>query len=758
MQNLLQFHINDAQPEALLDADLIRLSFVNEHGVFNNKERLYEDALLNIETKYSNNPASTQATYLRGQIHFAKGIQYNALTKKENQFEIAEAKKIVETAYAKFPKSEGGINCKNLISQIQHPTLRFETEKVNVPDQHFRALIQYKNIDKIYCRIIKTTREEIKKLEQNGNYEKVWPSIIALKPTVAWTVQMPDQKDFQEHGAEIKIDALTQGVYYMLVSMKEDFSMKNNIIGRVTTYVSNISYINNNKNELYVLDRDNGKPLQAANIQMWNNVYNNTTRKVDEIKSAKYTTDKNGYAKIVKTTNYENNFLQINYGKDELFTDDAYNNYYYNDYEKKLAQRRTFIFTDRSIYRPGQTIFFKGIMVQVMSTGNKSDVIANMKTTVQLFDNNNKKVSSIELTSNAYGSYNSSFKIPEGLLNGNFYIRDSVTESTQTFSVEEYKRPKFSVEIKKPEGTYRVNDSIRVTGFAKAFAGNNIDAAKVSYRVVRKVRYPIWWGYYKSYYPQGSGEEMEITNGNTTTDVLGAFNIKFKAIPDETVDKKSQPTFDYEINADITDVNGETRSATTNVSVSYQALQLNIIAAEKISIDSLKNIGISSTNTNGLFEKATVSVQLYKLKEPNKIYRKRYWQKPDVFIMNKGEYYQSFPYDAYSDEDNMSKWELGEKAIDKTDTTAKDFTFKMGDVKLNTGGWFKIIATTKDKYGEEVKAEKFIQIEAGNGQLAIGKEPISIDVKKPQAEPGEKIEYNITTGFEKIWLSKYCKA
>ena len=752
MQSLLAFHVSDAQPEALLDADLKRLAFVNEHGVFTNKEKLYENALLNIETKYANSPTSVQATYLRAQLLMQNAQNYNPLNNTTTQFDIVKAKQICEAANAKFPKSEGGINCRNLLKQIERPSLHFISEKVNVNNQAFRTLLQFKNVKNIYCRVLKMTRDEIKKIENNTNYETVWPSIIALKPTKAWTVQMPDQKDFQTHSAELKVEALPQGSYYLLISMKEDFSLMNNIIGRITTYVSNISYISNNKNELYVLDRESGKPLENATVQIWNNVYNNGMRRNEEVKGTKYTSDKNGFVKLAKTKNYENYFLQIKYNNDELFTDDAYNSYYYDGYnQNRQAVKRTFLFTDRSIYRPGQTVFFKGIMTETDSSGRNSKVVTNKKTTVRLNDNNGQKAGSVTLTTNSYGSYNGSFKIPEGLLNGNFYIQDSVTNSTQYISVEEYKRPKFLAEIKKPEGTYRVNDSVKVTGTAKAYAGNNIDGAKVNYRVVREVRYPIWWGYYRGYYPSRGSEAMEITNGNTVTNAKGEFTITFKAIPDETVAKKDQPTFDYKVSVDITDVNGETRSASTDVSVSYQALKLDIIADEKMNVDSIKNIGIGTTNTNGLFEKATVNIQMYKLKEHNKMFRSRYWAQPDVFTMNKGEYYQSFPYDVYADEDQMGKWELGEKAIDKTDTTGKDNRFKILDTRLNAG-WYKIIAITKDKYGEEVKAEKFIQLAVSSGQLAISKEPINIDVEKQKIEPGEKITYNITTGFKKIWL------
>lgn len=755
MQNLLSFHANEANPDALIDADLKRLEFVNEHGSFTNKEKLYEAALLNIETKYSSSPSSAQASYLRARIHLERAEKYNAITGKEFQFEKVKAKEIAEAAYAKFPKSEGGINSKNLLNEIEKPEMHFETEKVNLPEQPSRALVQYKNINRVYLRLVKTNRDEIKRNEQT-EYEKIWPAILALKPMKSWSVALPDQKDYQQHATEIKIDGLPLGTYYLIASKNEDFALGNNIIARAVTFVSNISYIANSKNELYVLDRNAGNPVANAAVQLWAQEYNYGSRKYEETKRGSYTTDKNGFVKITKAKNYENNTIQIKYGNDELFTDDNYNTYYYNDNNRsRKSTMRTFLFTDRSIYRPGQTVFFKGIMTQSDSSGRKSQILAEKKTSIHVFDRNNQKIITISLTTNAYGSYNGSFKIPEGLLNGNFYIRDTITQSSQSFSVEEYKRPKFSAEIKKPEGTYRINDNITVTGIAKAYAGNNIDGAKVSYRVVRIVRYPIWWGgYYRRIYPPyGRSEEMEITNGTTTTNAKGEYFITFKAIPDESVDKKDQPTFDYRVTADVTDVNGETRSASTIVSVSYQALQLNITSPVKLPTDSLKNIGVSSTNTNGLFEKATVNFSMYKLQEPERIFRKRYWSTPDVFVMSREEFYRSFPYDAYSDEVQMIRWALGEKVIDRTDTTARDLKFKIPDVRLKAG-WYKIIVTTKDKYGEDVKAEKFVQISA---PLSLGegpgvRSPILVTTENKTAQPGEKITYNITTGFNKIWL------
>jgi uncharacterized protein YfaS (alpha-2-macroglobulin family) len=750
-QDILKFHIDDKNQDALLDANLIRLDFANEHAVITAKEKLYENALTAIEKNYSNNPMSTQATYLKAMLYYTKGQKYDPTTQPDVQFEIKKAVSFFEEAISRFPKSTGALNSQNLIEAIKRPTISLTTEKVNVPDQPFRTLVKYKNTKTLYVRIIKTNRDEIKRIEKAG-YDKVWPAMVNLKAQKSWSINLPDLGDYQEHSTEIKIDVLPVGTYFILSSYSPDFSVAGNYLARQITYVSNISYINNNKDELYILNRDNGQPLANASVQVWKRKYNYTNRNYDEVKIENYTSDKNGYIKFVKNKNDNyDNYLQVKYKNEELFTGDNYYNYSYTyDGSKTTYTNRTFFFTDRSIYRPGQTVFFKGIVVSTNDINRKSSIIPRYKTTVILYDANQQKAGTLQLTSNEFGSYNGSFKLPENGLNGQFRIQDSSNNATSYFNVEEYKRPKFSVEIKTPAGTYRVNDSIKVTGNAKAYAGNNIDGAKVTYRVVRKVQYPIWFGYgYRKFYPPyGNREQMEITNGETTTDANGDFFINFKAIPDESVDKKDQPTFYYEVSADITDINGETRSGHTSVAVSYQALQLNLIADNKIPTDSVKNIKISSSNINGLFEKATVNFIMQKLQSPNRIYRERYWEKADQFVMTKAEYTTNFPYDVYADEDEMSKWAVGKTVINMTDTTSENSKFKMQNIKLDAG-WYKITITTKDKYGEAVKAEKYIQL---TDSKTLTDEPIFVDVKNINLQPGQQVDYSIATGFDNIWL------
>jgi len=754
LQDILKFHLADATADALLDADLIRLDFVNRHAVLTNKHRLYENALLNIETSFNNNPAVAQAMYLRAQLYYEQGTNFERLTNSENQYEIKRAKEICELAINRFPGSEGAINSQQLKNQIITPTLNLETEVVNLPGVPFRSLVKYKNIQTLYFRIIKTNREELKMILQQ-DYNETLAGFLKLKPLKTWNISLPNLQDFQLHAAEIKIEAMQPGTYIILASINPEFNTTQNIIARQTVYVSNISYLSNNKDELYILNRDNGLPLANAEVQLWQQKYNYNTRKNEEIKLDKYTSNENGLVKLKRTKDTYNTAIQVIYKNEELFMDDHVTGYYYNSYEKKSV-KKTFLFTDRSIYRPGQQVFFKGIVVTTDSSGKKSEVVSGFKTTVILFDVNGQKVSNLHLSTNEFGSYNGSFKLPEGLLNGQFYIQDSLTNTYQYLSVEEYKRPKFFVEVTKPSGTYRLNDSITVKGNAKAYAGNNIDAAKVVYRVIRKVRYPVWWGW-GSYFRPGkpvfpqSSDQVEIANGETITDANGVFTVTFKAIPDETVDKKDQPVFHYEINADITDINGETRSATNLIAIAYQSIQLEIIAPEKMEADSIKNVKIKTSNMNGIFEKASVNVSLYKLVSPKKIFRERYWETPDQFIMSKDEYYREFPYDVYRDENQVNKWALEEKLFDKTDSSKEDTSWPITNGQLKTG-WYKMIAESKDKYGEPVKAEKYIQITDGRGHTSENLDKISINTMNNSAEPGEKISYDISTGYDKLWL------
>jgi len=752
LQDLLQFHLTDTDPAALIDADLIRLSFMKDKAVMEDKDKLYEAALKHIETSYPNNPNAAQASYLLANLYFDKGQDFDPLTKTGNQYEIKRAKAICEKVAQQFPKSEGGVNCYNLLQRIQEPTLTLQAEKVNIPGQPFRSLVTYKNVPTVYLRIVKTTQANLKKLNE-FDYDRLWKELVQLQPLKQWSVTLPDPQDYQQHNAEVKVDGLENGVYLILGSNNEKFTAGKNILSKAILYSSNISAVSMG-NDYYVVHRDNGQPLPNSKVQIWESKYNYSSSRYEEIKAEQYTTDANGHFALKPVKEYRNIRMQITNGNDELFLDDMLNGYVYENLASPAPKPVTFLFTDRGIYRPGQTVYFKGIVVLSDTKTGKSNIVPNYSTTIELKDANYQKVNTISVTTNEFGSFNGTFRLPEGSLNGQFTLIDNINQSNNRFSVEEYKRPKFMVEVQKPKGSYRLNDSISITGTAKAYAGNNIDGAKVKYRVVRQVRYPVWWDYGYSRkggryspYPSRSSSQ-EITSGEAITNAKGEFTVRFKALPDESVDKKSQPTFYYEVSADVTDINGETRSGNTSVAVAYQALQLSIIMPDKMPADSLKKLLVKSTNLNNIEEDAKTIVSIQQLKSPTRIFRERYWEQPDQFTMSRDEYYNYFPYDVYKNENEVSHYEEGSRMLEKTDSTNKAI---MLNAPAIASGWYKVTATALDKYGEEAKVIKYVQLTNANG-LANNSEAITVVASKYHAEPGENIGYTIHTGFTKLWL------
>lgn len=752
-QRLIRFHLNDEKPDALVNVDIQRIQFAYENGIMENKEELYKTALNRIGSKYPNLQVADEAWYLLARWYATKAAGYDALRDTSNRYAYLQAKEICERVAAKKDTSEGWVQCKNLLNEITRPDLQLQTEKVNVPGLPFRTLVSWKNFTQLHFRLIKIDNNTLERISDNyGGNDDYWQRLLALPATKTFSRSLPDTRDHQQHHAEISIDSLSVGQYALVGSINNDFSLKNNPLSVQFFYVSNIAWIQKNQ-DYYVLHRETGQPLVRADVQVWYRYYNASTRKYARRKGENIFTDKDGRFMLTrsKVTEENNNFqLEIRTNNDYLYLADYLYNFPKPVYIPTPETKITSLFTDRSIYRPGQIVYVKGIVMIMPSDKNKSTVAPDFSTKIFLFDVNGQKLDSLKVTTNEFGSYSGKFTLPGNLLNGRFHITDINTSGTVQISIEEYKRPRFLAEIKQPAGTYRLNDSIKVVGNAKAYAGNSIDGAVVKYRVTRRAIIPMWrYGYGRMIWPPYKREQMEIAHGETTTDASGNYTITFKAIPDNKVPKKDQPVFHYTINADVTDIAGETRSASTAVSVGYQALQLNMQIPGKLHKDSLGTITITSTNMAGIYEKATVNVTIHKLEPPDRKFRARYWQQPDTFTMSRETYYQLFPYDVYADEDDPSKWQHGEKVAELTDTTSPNSKLPTRNPKLSPG-WYVVQAVTKDKYGEEVKAIQYVLLY--DRQVSHPLLGANIESKKTTLEPGEKAMYNISTNVDSAFV------
>jgi len=733
LQELLRFHEKDSKA-ALLDVDLERVAYMNQVSVMPDKTTLYVKLLKEMEVAYAGEAESTQATYLLAQYYYDLPDKDAYIT----------AKMLCDKAIRQAPSSHGAIQAAHLLEQIESKELRLETELVNVPDLPFRTLVTYGNLNKIYLRVARIDEDFLQSLRKasqdayNDN-EAYWRLVRERPATKEWEQSLTGSEDYRKHTAEIKISALPIGHYMILASTNPQFSIKENLLAAQFIHVSEISYISRDNDDgvpdlYYVLHRQTGKPMPDVKLNVWQNV-SNPNSGADELKLAWTTlSGKDGSLQMKELRNSTNVRLQWINGKDELFPDDYKYIYNYTRYKEDTTPHLTFLFTDRAIYRPGQTVYFKGIVVKKDRVASKSRILAAYKTTIHLHDVNGDEVDSLEVISNEYGAYSGKFRLPAGRLNGNFRLEEAKNGGSIYFSVEEYKRPKFYVEFDKIKGSYRIGDSVTVNGKALAYSGNNIDGAKVKYRVTRMARLPYPWLMWKR--PFYNVPSREIAQGETTTLPDGTFNVTFPALPELSMDTALKPIFTYTVQADITDINGETHSGNQSVSVGYQSLEISVNIPSPFLQKDLKSLSVTTQNLNGNFEPAKITLAIKPLQHPGRLLRTRYWNMPDQFVIPQADYIKDFPVDIYKDEDRTENWVRGAVIVTKQAETKADSTIALDSQKL-PAGWYELEVSTVDKHGEPVIQKTTFELIDPTAKTVSYPTYLWQYEDKPALEPGE---------------------
>lgn len=707
LQDLTNFHLNDPQPDPLIDVELKRLKFAQEKSTLPDRKDQYLKALEALRNQYRDAPATAFVAYEIALWYYNRGNQYNPEQKDQlYKGDRGKAEQVCMECVRAYAGTSGVKNCEALLTQIRQKELSFQTEQTNAPNLPFRALLTYRSVEKVYCRTAKVDEAILKKINAADQEEERINILSNLPTSQQWSVELPKDPDFNTHRAEIKIPAHDLGKYVLIVSANEKFSTNDNAFCYQYTDITNLSLIIRNENAqtlYYVLHRQTGQPIAGVNykvsLQQWD--YQSRQYQDKLIESGK--TDKDG-SFILKNKPNEYGQLRIDLSKDkDYFSHGDYLRGRYNT--DRQPNNYLHFFTDRSIYRPGQTVYFKAIFLE--TDGKTSKILPNKPLSVILKDVNWQDVATLNLQTNEYGSINGKFTLPTNLLNGTMHLHSDFGQVD--IQVEEYKRPKFSVSFEPPKGSFRLNEEITLTGNARAYAGNNIDNATLAYRVVRKANYPDWWWWWWRM-PQPTTGEMEITNGKATTDANGNFTITFKALPDPTIDATTRPQYNYEVIADVTDLNGETRTGTTNVVVGYTALVLDLNLPDDLDKREKTSFAISSDNLSGQHEPTAIQLTAYELEQPKRLLRPRLWEKPDKYTMTEREYNEAFPNDIYADEDDPINWAKKQKVLDRALNTAKDTLLDFSYLSDLKPGKYLFAMTAQDKYGEKVEWKKIVTV------------------------------------------------
>lgn len=701
-QKLIELHKKDSNTESLIINDLERLMYYYKKSNSEDKITLYREALKNLEEKFKNDENCAR-------IKLAIADHYYSCKN------FVEAHKKCEEIVEKYPNSESfKKGAETIIHNIEIPEINCTSDDYVSSNQEIQLKFNYKNLDKIYLRIGKISRKSITEIERTWNQENKLNLIKSEMSSVEnFVVNTSPTDDYKSKNIDFKIPKQNLGNYAILIS--NDSTFKKDVVKYTLLQVTNITTVktNNwfdNNLKIKVLDRMTGEPIDDATIKIYRNSYKNG-KWMDELIATKKS-DSNGDC-ILSENESKNIEYTVEKGKDYFDRRSAYG-FEINDV--KIESKNYKIFTDRALYRPGQTVYFKVIGFSQLK--NNAKVLAGQKVNIQVKDINYQIIYEENVELNDYGSACCNFKLGTALPLGRFAIYANYSIAAN-FQVEEYKLPTFEVKTESPENEIVVNSNVKIKGNATTYSGVKLNGAKVKYEITRSPKYRGWWSFY---YPI---KDKQIANGETSTNENGDFEIDFLAKPDPTLPKDKYLTFTYTVKVDVTDINGETQSTTNYFSVGYAGLYLNKILMNETYIKDRKSfdeLAISTTNASGNHIDAIVNVKVSKLEN---------FEKPDR--NNKLE---------------DLKVEKTLKEFDVNTATEKRINFSF--LEDYEDGNYSVMLTAKDSFGNEMESESRFTLISANCKKADFNKYFWSNVEKSSCEVGETAKIIVGSSMKNV--------
>ena len=461
-----------------------------------------------------------------------------------------ERLRIVREGIAGYPRYEGINQLKNIEKEILNASLSLEIATA-YPGEQQSVKVNYKNLTGITLQLYKVNLPVTSAVLQNRttHFESKYARLqreehFSLKPTT----------DYLNIDTTLTIQAPQAGIYFLKAVPDGKKGVSDGTLMNVTALKTIYRPLPDGTLELVVVDAVSGQPVSEAEVTIY------TEKGGGYSPQQTYQADKQGTLKL--------DFLNSNkyWYNAHTAADNAMPilNLWKNDYYYKESKRKEVLqlFTDRSIYRPGQTVYVSGLAYEMEKDSTR--VLADKKYTVSLYDANNNETGKVEVWTNGFGSFSGQFVLPSPCLTGYFSLR--AADTSVSFKVEEYKRPTFDVTFEPVKVEYQVGDSIEVVGMAKTFAGAPVQNARVHYNISRSYAW-VW---------RFMGRGSARWEGEAMTDADGKFSVPVHFEIDS--DRRESPLwyYTYNIQADVTDGAGETQQANLSLPLGSTSMVLNM--------------------------------------------------------------------------------------------------------------------------------------------------------------------------------------
>lgn len=706
---IIDFNSKQKNTPAVVYAELQKLEFENP-----NQDEKYLKELDDLEKKYADNEAVIEVLAVKAQYFQNKSDEEEVKNNyKKQAFEICQE------GIKRFPAYKRIGLLRNIQNSILQKNIQISNNSSVKPNSELKINIQSTNIEQLQLSVFKvnTTALEYMAYKINGNNNKKLSPKVTLLETKVLKIKKND--DFSAVDTVIRIKSADYGIYEYVVEEKGNTKAEKQAVGGFT--VTDLSFIlrenskslksskvNDKINEIYVLDRITGKPYKDVSIHSYNQKWNNKGYNFDFISKTTAQADGNY---VLPNDESNNKYVVFERGNDKYFTSQTYS-YWYGNYEQNEPQTQVSLFTDRSMYRPGQTVYFKGIAYVANKT--KQEVVKDQWFDVTLYNVNGEVVGTKKTVTNDFGSFTDNFVLPDKGLNGAYRLEAG--GNSINIWVEEYKRPTFEVKMETPKEEIRFGEEVTMKGNVLAYAGYNINDANVKYRVARSPHRFCWWVY---------EPEKIIATGETKSDSDGNFEVKFTPIKDKNnvpipywMDKNTGISYTYTVYADVTDPKGETQKGQQEISVGDQSLFILTQIPDKIEKNQPLKMDVLTQTLNGENVNSDVTYSV-------------------LGLQNSDDYYENT--------NDKTKWkEIGTVLSGKLNTKDK-LTL---DLKKIASGMYKIVFKTKDNRGIEVKTEsRFILYDTNDKRPPVKTYSWFLPVKT-SVEIGEKAQVNFGTSVK----------
>ncbi|MGK0360402.1 MAG: hypothetical protein ACI9U2_002715, partial [Bradymonadia bacterium] len=450
-----------------------------------------------------------QLDSVKGKAWWAMGMASLAEMTRSGTDDLVAAHRIAGECIKAFPDSIGGARCLNIKESIEQPDFRLDGMAVDAP-QRRSVGVRHKNLEALHFRAYRFNLEKVASGQKDYNLlpgrrtAEAW--IDKRNPIAEWSVKLPSTTDFKMHRTWVMPPMTGKGSYIIAATPDAGFDRDAAPMQVIVVTLSDLvitHHTEGSKMHAQVFDGATGAPVAGATLRL----YTHNWRKGHQLRRT-VKTDAAGAATL-RGARHESHFLFAQMGDDITLSK---GNLYFRDDPKPRTRTEVLVYTDRSVYRPGQPLHWQVVAWTGQPEKALLKVAPKTSVRVELRDANNEVVASKTMTTNAFGSAAGQFTLPTGRALGRWRITTQHSVRGGQVRVEEYKRPTFEATLNAPKDQARLNQPATLSGEARYYFGLPVTAGKVEYRITRSPVYPWWWSYW---WRGGSIQSNEVVGTGT---------------------------------------------------------------------------------------------------------------------------------------------------------------------------------------------------------------------------------------------------